>query len=62
MPRSKALFERQGFTVIEYPVDFRVDELEVSRLMKVLPDARALRRSDLAIRELLGRLYYALRG
>jgi uncharacterized SAM-binding protein YcdF (DUF218 family) len=62
MPRSKALFERQGFTVMEYPVDFRVDELEVSRLMKVLPDARALRRSDLAIRELLGRLYYALRG
>ena len=61
MPRSKAIFERQGFTVMEYPVDFRVDELEVSRLMKVLPDARALRRSDLAIRELLGRLYYALR-
>lgn len=61
MPRSKALFERQGFTVIEYPVDFRVDATSGAP-MKYLPDSEALDRTDIAIRELLGRLYYALRG
>jgi uncharacterized SAM-binding protein YcdF (DUF218 family) len=61
MPRSKALFERQGFTVMEYPVDFRVDATSGAP-MKYLPSAGALKDSDLAIRELLGRLYYALRG
>jgi hypothetical protein len=30
--------------------------------MRYLPSAGALKASDLAIRELLGRLYYALRG
>jgi uncharacterized SAM-binding protein YcdF (DUF218 family) len=61
MPRSKALFERQGLTVIEYPVDLRVDETRGAP-MKYLPDSEALDRSDIALRELLGRLYYALRG
>ena len=61
MPRSKALFERQGLTVIEYPVDSRVDATSGAP-MKYLPSAGALKDSDLAIRELLGRLYYALRG
>jgi uncharacterized SAM-binding protein YcdF (DUF218 family) len=61
MPRSKALFERQGLTVIEYPVDFRVDATSGAP-MKYLPSASSLRDSDLAIRELIGRLYYALRG
>ncbi len=61
MPRSKALFERQGLTVIEYPVDFQV-EATSGAPMKYLPSASSLRDSDLSIRELLGRLYYALRG
>lgn len=61
MPRSKALFERQGLTVIEYPVDFRVDATSGAP-MKYLPSASSLRDADLSIRELLGRLYYALRG
>ena len=61
MPQSKALFERQGLTVIEYPVDLRVDETRGAP-MKYLPDSEALDRSDIAVRELLGRLYYGLRG
>jgi len=61
MPRSKALFERQGLTVIEYPVDFQVGASS-SDPMKYLPSAGALRATDLAIRKLIGRLYYALRG
>ncbi len=61
MTRARALFEQQGLSVIEYPVDFRVDETEKGPDHYV-PDARALRRSDLAIREWLGQAYYALRG
>jgi len=60
MSRAKALFEQQGLSVIEYPVDFRVDETGEGP-KDYAPDARALWRSDLAIREWLGQAYYALR-
>jgi uncharacterized SAM-binding protein YcdF (DUF218 family) len=60
MTRAKALFEQQGLSVIEYPVDFRVDETGGAP-MKYLPDPNALRLADIAIREWLGQAYYALR-
>ena len=61
MTRAKALFEQQGLSVIEYPVDFRVDETGEGP-KDYAPDARALWRSDIAIREWIGQAYYALRG
>ena len=61
MTRARALFEQQGLSVIEYPVDLRVDET-AGAPMKYLPSASALRDSDIAIREWLGQAYYALRG
>jgi len=60
MTRARALFEQQGLRVIEYPVDLRISESERGP-ESYAPDARALRRSDLAIREWLGQAYYALR-
>jgi uncharacterized SAM-binding protein YcdF (DUF218 family) len=60
MSRARALFERQGLGVIEYPVDFRVDAAGEGPKDHA-PDARALQRSDLAIREWLGQAYHALR-
>lgn len=60
MTRAKALFEQQGLSVIEYPVDFRVDETGGAP-MKYLPDPNALYLADIAIREWLGQAYYALR-
>ena len=57
MPRAKTVFEREGFTVYPYPVDFKVT-MEETTVMDFLPDPRALYLSDLAIRELIGRLYY----
>ena len=60
MSRARALFEQQGLSVIEYPVDLRVDET-AGAPMKYLPSASALRDSDIAIREWLGQAYYALR-
>ena len=61
MSRARALFEQQGLTVIEYPVDFRVDATGEGP-KDYAPDARALWRSDIAIREWIGQAYYALRG
>jgi uncharacterized SAM-binding protein YcdF (DUF218 family) len=60
MSRARALFEQQRLTVIEYPVDFRVDATGEGP-KDYAPDARALWRSDIAIREWLGQAYYALR-
>src|SRR5512133_448802 len=60
MSRAKSLFEQAGFVVTPYPVDFRVEVRGITP-MDYLPDARAFWRTDLAVRELLGRGYYALR-
>ncbi len=61
MSRAKSLFEQVGFVVTPYPVDFRV-EVRGTTPMDYLPDARALLSTDIAVRELLGRCYYALRA
>ena len=61
MSRAKALFEQQGLSVIEYPVDFRVGASGAAPT-DYLPSAGALQNSDEAIREWLGQAYYALRG
>jgi uncharacterized SAM-binding protein YcdF (DUF218 family) len=61
MPRSRALFEGQGMVVVPYPVDFKVSA-SATTPMDFLPEASALSRSSLACREMLGRLYYAVRS
>ena len=59
MQRSKYLFEKQGFNVMPYPVDFKSSNSKVS-IMSFLPDVNALNKTSLFIRENLGRLYYKL--
>lgn len=59
MPRAKTLFEREGMRVVAYPVDFQVS-LQQTTVMDFLPNARSLYLSDIAIRELIGRVYYKL--
>ena len=61
MPRARALFEAQGLTVLPFPVDFRVVENETT-LLDFLPNPGALETTTSAMRELLGRAYYLLRG
>lgn len=60
MARAKANFERQGFKVVAYPVDFRVTEGTI-RPMDFLPHASSLGQTDLAIRELAGRGFYKIK-
>jgi uncharacterized SAM-binding protein YcdF (DUF218 family) len=61
MPRARALFEAQGLSVLPFPVDFRVVENETT-LLDFLPNPGALETTTSAMRELLGRAYYWLRG
>jgi uncharacterized SAM-binding protein YcdF (DUF218 family) len=60
MPRAAGLFERQGFDVVRFAVDYRVEERQTTP-MTFMPDADALDKSSDAIRELLGRAYYAIK-
>jgi len=60
MPRAKLLFERKGFAVHPYPVDFKVGIAQVTP-MDFLPDADALWKTSVAIREKMGLMYYRIR-
>ena len=61
MPRAQALFEREGFKVEAFPVDFKVRAKALTP-MDFMPDPRALRMTDVLVREYLGRFYYWLRA
>ncbi len=59
MHRSKYLFEKQGFDIIPYPVDFKTSNAKTS-IMNFLPSVSSLNNVSLFIRENIGRLYYKL--
>lgn len=61
MPRAQRLFERVGLAVTPFPVDFQVSAGSQLSVLDFLPSAEALRHTELAWRELYGRLYYAAR-
>lgn len=65
MARARTAFERQGFVVIPFPVDFRGapgGRFGVSSfLLSLIPNAAALNGTETALRELYGRLFYAVR-
>lgn len=62
MRRAQRLFERQGLTVIPFPVDFQARGQWAGPIWRDptqwLPTAAALDGSSRALRELLGRLVY----
>ena len=59
MQRSKYLFEKQGFDIIPYPVDFKTSNAKTS-LINFLPSVDSLNKASLFIRENIGRFYYKL--
>ena len=71
MPRSVALFEKQGIQVIPAPTDFAVTEASWSKLTNInlaaqlvnlLPGTSNLSLTTNALKEYLGMLAYRLRG
>jgi hypothetical protein len=58
MQRAKGLFEQNGFEVFAYPVDLTGQSTEKITVINFLPNADALARASLTVREYLGRFYY----
>ena len=58
MPRAKMLFERQGFEVEPFPVDFQNSDRPRRTILSFVPSAQALVKTETAMREGVGLLYY----
>ena len=63
MPRARSIFIKYGFDVRAYPVDFRSEEINteyITNPLNWIPSSRHLHSNSLALREILGRVYYEL--
>ena len=61
MNRAKRVFEREGLSVLPYPVDFRSNKSFSTSLRNPLmwvPNSSSLNKSSIAIREIIGRIFY----
>lgn len=61
MRRAQFLFERAGVHTIPFPVDFKVPQGEEFSLFRLLPAAASLKRTEAALREQYGFLFYWFR-
>ena len=59
MERSKYLFEKQGFKVNPFPVDFKTSNKKLT-ILDIIPSVGALQKTSNFIRENIGRLYYRI--
>jgi uncharacterized SAM-binding protein YcdF (DUF218 family) len=62
MYRAKRLFEKQGFIVIPYKVDYKASRINTTTLIDFLPSAVNLESTEIGIREIIGRIYYIIKG
>ncbi|MFZ4671032.1 MAG: YdcF family protein [Flavobacterium sp.] len=62
MYRAKMLFEKQGFIVIPYKVDFKASRNNTITLMAFLPSAGNTELTETGIREIIGRLFYLVKN
>jgi len=62
MYRAKRLFEKKGFEVIPYKVDFKTGSIGLITFIDFLPSAINLKLSEVGIREIIGRIYYFIKG
>ena len=60
MPRAQILFENEGFEVVPYLVDFKSLSTDSITFINYLPNGQSLAKTEMGIRELIGRLYYWL--
>ena len=59
MKRAKLLFEQQGVKIIPYKVDFKSSINSSLYFIDFIPNSLALKKTEIALREILGRLYYS---
>ena len=61
MYRAKRLFEKQGFIVIPYKVDYKSGKNAEITIIDFLPSADNLQTTETAVREIIGRLFYLVK-
>ena len=61
MHRAKRLFEKQGFEIIPYKVDYKTERNKEITIIDFLPSAASLELTETGIREIIGRLYYLVK-
>ncbi len=61
MKRAKLLFEQQGVKIIPYKVDYKSSINSRLYFIDFIPNSLALKKTEIALRELLGRLFYSFR-
>ena len=62
MYRAKRLFEKQGFEVIPYKVDYKSGRNKEMTILEFLPSADYLKTTEIGIREIIGRLFYLVKS
>lgn len=62
MPRSVAIFKKQGFTVFPAPTDFHFDNILIKNIYDFFPTSTALDLSTTALHEYYGLIGYFLFG
>jgi uncharacterized SAM-binding protein YcdF (DUF218 family) len=62
MYRAKKLFEKQGFIVIPYKVDYKSDRNAEMTIIDFFPNAENLKTTETAVREIIGRLFYLVKS
>ena len=62
MYRAQRLFEKQGFKVIPYKVDYKTGGNNQVTFIDFLPNAVNLESTETGIREIIGRIYYIIKG
>lgn len=61
LTRAARLFTAHGLEVIPFPVDFNGDTTRPLTILDLIPTATGLWKSEMAIREWLGRAFYAVK-
>jgi len=61
MPRAQMLFEKEGLEVVPYPVDFKSLTTDSVTFMDYFPNGQSLAKTEMGMRELIGRLFYWLK-
>jgi len=62
MIRASKLFEKQGFIVIPYKVDYKTRQYKDIGIMDFLPSSGNLELTETGIREIIGRIFYLIKG
>jgi uncharacterized SAM-binding protein YcdF (DUF218 family) len=62
MYRAKKLFEKQGFSVIPYKVDYKSERNKEITMIDFLPNSNYLKNTETGLREIIGRIFYTIKG